>query len=282
MSACLFDHLSPAGCRVIFVKNLPYDCDEDGLRTVMSAFGEVQDVRLATATNGVGGAPRLKGFGYVQFKSEVAARKAATAATAGTLVLGAWQQRWKCDARRCGLPAAPQRSRVWCTRRGLAAVMLQESTPPLPRLVRLPRLFAPASSRPPSLSDARGAQAGGTCTWTSTPGPSPRARSGAPTGRSGEKTRRSESRPKLLRKIATKNPIRPRRKQAARRAGFQSTKERQLFSVGGHNAPNEAHLLANGTFLWATGAVVALLKSPVSRQLNKRGKWASESYAPAK
>jgi len=96
----------------------------------MSAFGEVQDVRLATATNGVGGAPRLKGFGYVQFKSEVAARKATAAATAGTLVLSAWQQRWKCDARCCGLPAAPQRSRVWCTRRGLAAVMLQESTPP--------------------------------------------------------------------------------------------------------------------------------------------------------
>jgi nucleolin len=78
----------PEGCRVIFVKNLPYDCDEDSVRAAMQAFGEVQDVRLATATNGIGGPPRLKGFGYVQFKSEVAARKAAAGATSGTLVLG--------------------------------------------------------------------------------------------------------------------------------------------------------------------------------------------------
>ena len=48
---------------------------------------QVRDVRLATAV-GAGGASRLKGFGYVQFASEVAARKAATAAAEASLVLG--------------------------------------------------------------------------------------------------------------------------------------------------------------------------------------------------
>jgi RNA recognition motif-containing protein len=69
------------------VKNLPYNCDEAALREVMASFGQVRDVRLATA-NGAGGDTRLKGFGYVQFASEVGTRKAAEAASNGTLVLG--------------------------------------------------------------------------------------------------------------------------------------------------------------------------------------------------
>jgi hypothetical protein len=76
----------PEGCRTVFVKNLPYDCDESSVRVVMEQHGEVRDVRLATAA-GVGGAQRLKGFGYVQFASEVGTRKAAAAAAAGTLSL---------------------------------------------------------------------------------------------------------------------------------------------------------------------------------------------------
>lgn len=76
----------PEGCRTVFVKNLPYDCDESSVRSVMEQHGEVRDVRLATAA-GVGGAQRLKGFGYVQFASEVGTRKAAAAAAAGTLSL---------------------------------------------------------------------------------------------------------------------------------------------------------------------------------------------------
>jgi len=83
--------LTSLGCRTIFVKNLPYDCDEDSVRRVMAAFGEVRDVRLACSTTGggssAGGSTRLKGFGYVQFASEVGTRKAAEAATNGKLVL---------------------------------------------------------------------------------------------------------------------------------------------------------------------------------------------------
>jgi nucleolin len=76
----------PEGCRTVFVKNLPYDCDEASVRTLMEQHGEVRDVRLAMAV-GVGGAQRLKGFGYVQFASEVGTRKAAAAAAAGKLSL---------------------------------------------------------------------------------------------------------------------------------------------------------------------------------------------------
>jgi len=76
----------PEGCRTVFVKNLPYDCDEASVRTLMEKHGEVRDVRLAMAV-GVGGAQRLKGFGYVQFASEVGTRKAAAAAVAGKLSL---------------------------------------------------------------------------------------------------------------------------------------------------------------------------------------------------
>ena len=52
----------------------------------MSTFGEVKDVRLATATGG-SGQLRLKGFGYVQFASELGAKRAGAAAGAGTLQL---------------------------------------------------------------------------------------------------------------------------------------------------------------------------------------------------
>lgn len=69
------------------MKNIPYDCTEQAVRDVMAPFGVVKDVRLAVANTSIG-APRLKGFGYVQFASEVSVNKACAAATAGTLKIG--------------------------------------------------------------------------------------------------------------------------------------------------------------------------------------------------
>lgn len=71
----------------MFVKNIPYDCNEQAVRDVMAPFGVVKDVRLAVHNTSIG-APRLKGFGYVQFASEVSVNKACAAATAGTLKIG--------------------------------------------------------------------------------------------------------------------------------------------------------------------------------------------------
>lgn len=77
----------PEGCNTLFVKNLPYDCTEEAVRKVMVTFGDVKDVRLAAATN-KDGDTRLKGFGYVQFASEVGTKRAAAAAREGTLAVG--------------------------------------------------------------------------------------------------------------------------------------------------------------------------------------------------
>jgi len=55
----------PETCNTIFVKNLPYEVDEDTLREAFSKFGMILDVRLARWNN----TGRMKGFGYVQFKS---------------------------------------------------------------------------------------------------------------------------------------------------------------------------------------------------------------------
>jgi len=54
----------------------------------MTPYGVVKDVRLAVANTSSGSAPRLKGFGYVQFASEVSVNKACAAASAGTLKIG--------------------------------------------------------------------------------------------------------------------------------------------------------------------------------------------------
>jgi RNA recognition motif-containing protein len=70
------------------VKNIPYDCNEQTVRDVMTPYGVVKDVRLAVANTSSGSTPRLKGFGYVQFASEVSVNKACAAASAGTLKIG--------------------------------------------------------------------------------------------------------------------------------------------------------------------------------------------------
>ena len=79
----------PAGCSTIFVKNLPYSCDEDAIRQVMTKFGAVRDVRLAVDTSA--NPPRLKGFGYVHFENQSSPFKAAQAAFAGSLALSGRQ-----------------------------------------------------------------------------------------------------------------------------------------------------------------------------------------------
>ena len=64
----------PAGCKTIFIRNLPYDCVEDAVRQTFSACGKVVDVRIA-AHSGTG---LKKGFGYVEFAQESAANAAVT------------------------------------------------------------------------------------------------------------------------------------------------------------------------------------------------------------
>ena len=61
----------PATCTTLFVKNLPYDIDEDTVQEAFAAFGAVKSVRLAR-WNHTG---RLKGFGYVQFDAHDALKQ---------------------------------------------------------------------------------------------------------------------------------------------------------------------------------------------------------------
>lgn len=54
----------PSDCCVLFVKNLPYDTDEEEVEEIFQPFGKVASVRLSR-WNHTG---RLKGFGYIEFK----------------------------------------------------------------------------------------------------------------------------------------------------------------------------------------------------------------------
>jgi len=54
----------PAGCKTVFVKNLPYDVEESDVEEYFKVFGPVTSVRLARW----GHTNQLKGFGYVGFK----------------------------------------------------------------------------------------------------------------------------------------------------------------------------------------------------------------------
>ncbi len=56
----------PAGCRTVFVKNLPYDVTEEDIREVFKVCGPIATVRLAVW----GHTNQLKGFGYVDFRRE--------------------------------------------------------------------------------------------------------------------------------------------------------------------------------------------------------------------
>ncbi|CAB1115770.1 unnamed protein product [Ectocarpus sp. CCAP 1310/34] len=56
----------PAGCRTVFVKNLPYDVEEDAVSEALAGCGRIASVRLAMWNH----TRKLKGFGYVEFSTE--------------------------------------------------------------------------------------------------------------------------------------------------------------------------------------------------------------------
>mmetsp|Transcript_21831 Transcript_21831/g.65440 ORF Transcript_21831/g.65440 Transcript_21831/m.65440 type:complete len:298 (-) Transcript_21831:1193-2086(-) len=62
----------PAGCKTVFVRNLPYDTSVDAVRNAFHKCGRIEDVRLAVWNH----TQRQKGFGYVTFVQEQAAEAA--------------------------------------------------------------------------------------------------------------------------------------------------------------------------------------------------------------
>lgn len=56
----------------IYVGNLPYGIDEDGLKDVFAGFGEVEKVSIITDKY----SGRSKGFGFVEMPDESAAEEA--------------------------------------------------------------------------------------------------------------------------------------------------------------------------------------------------------------
>lgn len=66
----------PDDCKVLFVKNLPYQTDENEVKNAFQKFGEIVSVRLGRWNN----TGRLKGFGYVEF-TEPSSVKAVLAST---------------------------------------------------------------------------------------------------------------------------------------------------------------------------------------------------------
>jgi len=59
----------PPGCKTIFVKNLPYECTEGDVREALMVCGPIETIRLAVWSH----TNKLKGFGYVDFKTEESA-----------------------------------------------------------------------------------------------------------------------------------------------------------------------------------------------------------------
>lgn len=67
--------IRPAGCRTVFIKNLPYDVTEEAIREAFMVCGPITTVRLAVW----GHTGQLKGFGYIDFKREDSAEIAGIA-----------------------------------------------------------------------------------------------------------------------------------------------------------------------------------------------------------
>lgn len=72
---CSVEIKAPPGCNTIFIKNLPYDVNEESIQEYFKVFGPITTVRLARW----GHTNQLKGFGYVSFKrpdsAEIAVKK---------------------------------------------------------------------------------------------------------------------------------------------------------------------------------------------------------------
>lgn len=56
----------PPGCRTVYIRNLPYEINEEEIRQTFMVYGPISSIRLAiwNHTN------NLKGFGYIEFKRE--------------------------------------------------------------------------------------------------------------------------------------------------------------------------------------------------------------------
>ncbi len=78
---------APPGCKRIFVKNLPYDCTEEDVRTGLQECGKISNIRLAVW----GHTNQLKGFGYVDFvrddSAEIAVKKSGKLAVKGRAII---------------------------------------------------------------------------------------------------------------------------------------------------------------------------------------------------
>ncbi|ETV67132.1 hypothetical protein H257_16542 [Aphanomyces astaci] len=61
------------GCRTVYIKQLPYEVDEDTVKTALASCGVIVSVRLPMW----GHTKKLKGFGYVEFADEASAVNAA-------------------------------------------------------------------------------------------------------------------------------------------------------------------------------------------------------------
>mmetsp|Transcript_12577 Transcript_12577/g.25122 ORF Transcript_12577/g.25122 Transcript_12577/m.25122 type:complete len:471 (+) Transcript_12577:34-1446(+) len=68
----------PGGCRVVFVKNLPYDATEDSVREALRVCGKITEGGVRLARNSHTNTP--KGFGYVEFKNPEGAEAAVSRA----------------------------------------------------------------------------------------------------------------------------------------------------------------------------------------------------------
>ena len=71
----------PEGCDTVFVGNLSWEVDEEALREVFGAAGDISSVRFATAEDG-----SFRGFGHVSFYSPADTDKAVK--LAGTDIKG--------------------------------------------------------------------------------------------------------------------------------------------------------------------------------------------------
>lgn len=55
----------PIGCKTLFVKNLPYDITEEGIREVFMKYGKIDQVRMVYDAFH----KHFKGFCYIEYAS---------------------------------------------------------------------------------------------------------------------------------------------------------------------------------------------------------------------
>jgi|EP00945_MAST-04E_sp_MAST-4E-sp1_P003884 nucleolin len=77
----------PAGCKTIFIKNLPYEATESQVEEAFKVCGKINHVRLPRWQH----TGRLKGIGYVQFRNEdsteIAVKKRGTITVGGRQIV---------------------------------------------------------------------------------------------------------------------------------------------------------------------------------------------------